>query len=243
MVASLVLSPDTDSLPIASSDDDSDEEGLDIESSETQETAAATKQQGTPLEAQLKALQKELADAKQWEARFKGTQPVIQRTSEEAKRLKGEKEVLEARLAQLQISLLPEDQQQQALTNYQTQYQLRLSEEQRQQVEEQRQQEAAVMDGVFREIVLNSISSKYGVPRDDLEDFTDPLSMEKYANKVKELRDKSSASAKKQVRKDSQADDFEGSTSVPIPTKEPETMDEANQLFAATIRKMMKNRR
>jgi hypothetical protein len=164
------------------------------------------------------------------ERRFKGLQPVVQREVEAKRQAEAKALELEARLLQAQIAALPEEDQ--PLARYQAEQQIT-----QRYNDMQRQQELAVMYAVAKNAKVAELVKKYGkhgVTADDLTeiDFGSPEDMERFAAKLARKGRNTSASQRRQERREAGADAFESGGSPVAPgVKEPTNYAEARELF------------
>lgn len=139
-----------------------------------------------------------------YKKRFTGLQKTVQERTEENQRLRAELQRLQAMQVQQALEELPEDERNYALNELRRQYEATLVRSELAEVRNQAEQLA-------RERVIDILSERYGVPRDELAEFDTPRAMERYAQKMSELRKQQRAAEKKAERKESYADRFEGS--------------------------------
>lgn len=190
---------DYDDEPDAETEDDSQSGHLDWESDEN------------PYRRQLRDIEEEFGGGPdKLKERFSGLQRSVQekeeaRRAEEARRIQ-----LEDAFFQSQIQDLEPQQQQAAWMQLQGE---RMRQEQVRQDSARRQQVSAyesMLDSMARSILINELSQSMGVPREKLSRFNDPEMMVAFAEEYKEMR----TSARREHRKESRADSFEGGGNV-----------------------------
>ncbi len=204
-------------------DEDIADDAVADDAEETQEEQASTE----TLESLRKQLKKAEQERETFRRRFTGLQPVVQREAEEKKRLAAQLAAYEGRLVEMQIASLPEDQQQAARMLYQ------MEQTQRQQQEQQRQQEY-FMTEVLKDTRMKELAQSQGVPQELLGEFLMAMdqgpaaALEFFATRMS----KATKTTRKETRKQTQADKFEGGGgSVSRQAKPPEDYDEAAVAF------------
>lgn len=210
--------PDTEDAPETDADD-TDDDSTEVEP----ETADG-------VEAELARLRADLAKAQElaqtYEKRFKHLQPRVQQEIEARRQAEARAMQAEQLAAAVQIAQLPEEEQALAIAQFQQ------AQSQRQ-LEFQRQMEQQVLVEVLKEHKIRELLSQYPmVSREDLEDFSDPTQMERYAQKVASLTKRNQRQARRASRRRRGADRFEQGGAPATPQKPPETFEEARKALA-----------
>jgi len=172
-----------------------------------------------------------LQQAQENERRFKGLQGTVQQYAEQLRAVREEQRQAEERQFLSSIQNLPPVQQQQQIDHYRQQQQAQV------QVQDF-QQKQAQLEAASREFFIQKFTADYGVPRNEIEDFSDPVSMQRYAQRYKDLMSRTQAQQSQVQRQVQQMDRFESTQqSASAPRRSTTDFDEAGQNFAAEFRR------
>lgn len=213
-------------LPVLASDDapemlptSTDESGILAESVDDEPLESGTENEQhdevvggdtdtSRYQTQVKDLEKKFGP--NWYERVNGLQGSAQQAIERARAEETKRIELENRLFEMEIRDLPPEQQREAWGQLEV---ARETAAEREEIVSQRQ----VFNELARQFITTKISQKYGVPEAQLAQFNDPQTMETFAAAIANER----KSSRKQTRKASGADRFEGGGSPsPAPKKQ-----------------------
>jgi hypothetical protein len=163
-----------------------------------------------------------------WESRFKGLQGGYQQAVERAARAEQQAFAMSAQqFAQSLQDLEPEEAQ--------ARYQNWVREQQLTRAQQQMAQQLTQADQAMKMVAVMTLSQKYGVPKEDLMGFDDPVSMENAAK----LAAKNRRSGKKQADKEPRKRDDFGSTgaqTVAAPKEKAKNLRDARNKFRESAR-------
>lgn len=161
----------------------------------------------------LERIRAELEDQKRRNA---GLQRRLQRELQARQELERQLAQYEEALYQQQLAGLPPEERVARMQVFRREREIRERERQAQLIDQSLEQRA-------RALVIAELSRRYKVPASDLERFNDPDSMEFYAQRVAQLR--------AQQRRRAEANRFEPAEAPPAPSKKPQDLSEAAELF------------
>lgn len=172
-----------------------------------------------------------IQQAQENERRFKGLQGTVQQYAEELRTVREQQRQVEERQFLSSIQSLPPVQQQQQIDGYRRQQQAQVQ-------AQDFSQKQAQLEAASREFFIQKFATDYGVPRNEIEDFSDPVSMQRYAQRFKDLTSRTNAQQSQVQRQVQQMDRFESTQqSASAPRKSTTDFDEASQNFAAEFRR------
>lgn len=164
-------------------------------------------------------------DDNPYKARFAGLQGRVQQEVETRKALEAALVAMEAEILRANIAHLPPEQQQFHWDMFVAD---REAQEQQRIQQEQAQVTMTVMGQLLKSAHIQKLSTQYGVPQAELNQFNNARDMEIYAQKMAEVR----RSQRKTQRRQTGADTFEGGTAPGGKRRDYASLDDAAAAFA-----------